>query len=70
MILLANDILRNRIKHLKKTQKGVKLSVTYMEMLSETKNLFLNVVQLVKANALLVKTIGLESKVVEEEILD
>ncbi len=53
MINQANDIIRNRIKILKKTQKGVKVSVTYMEMLSETKNLFLNVVQLVKANAYL-----------------
>ena len=38
---------------LKKTQKGVKISVTYMEMLSETKNLFLSVVHLVKADSLL-----------------
>ena len=51
LIEMANNILRNRIKILKKTQKGVKLSVTYMEMLSETKNLLLNVVQLVKAEA-------------------
>jgi len=46
MINLANEILLQRIKILKKTQKGVKVSVTYMEMLSETKNLFQNVVQL------------------------
>jgi len=51
MIEMANEILRQRIKILKKTQKGVKVSVTYMEMLSESKNLFLNVVQLVKADA-------------------
>jgi phosphate/sulfate permease len=53
MIHMANDILKHRIKILKKTQKGAKVSVTYMEMLSETKNLFLNVVHLVKAEALL-----------------
>lgn len=70
MITLANDILRARIKILKKTQKGVKLSVTYMEMLSETKNLFLNVVHLVKADAFLWETIGRERKDIEEEILD
>jgi hypothetical protein len=70
MILQANDILRNRIKHLKKTQKGVKLSVTYLEMLSETKNLFLNVVQLVKSNALLVETIRNQSEEEVVEILD
>ncbi|MCP4313221.1 MAG: phosphate permease [Bacteroidetes bacterium] len=56
MIDLANDILLNRIKILKKTQKGVKVSVTYMEMLNETKNLFINVVQLVKADAQLQET--------------
>ena len=54
---MANAILLNRIKILKKTQKGVKVSVTYMEMLSETKNLFLNVVHLVKAEALLQESI-------------
>lgn len=53
MVALANEILVNRIKILKKTQKGVKISVTYMEMLSETKNVFLNSVQLVKAERLL-----------------
>ncbi len=53
MINLANSILLNRIKILKKTQKGVKISVTYMEMLSETKNLFLSVVHLVKAESIL-----------------
>lgn len=51
LIDMANNILRNRIKILKKTRKGVKVSVTYIEMLSETKNLLLNVVHLVKADA-------------------
>lgn len=45
-----NEILYNRVKIIKKKQKGVKVSVTYIEMLSETKNLILNVVQLVKAD--------------------
>lgn len=58
MINMANDILVNRIKILKKTQKGVKISVTYMEMLSETKNLFLNSVHLVKAESLLHESMG------------
>ncbi len=70
MINMANDILRTRIKILKKTQKGVKVSVTYMEMLSETKSLFLNVVHLVKADALLVDTIALGKKNIEEEVSD
>jgi len=46
-----NGIIRSRIKILKKTQKGAKVSMTYIEMLTETKNLVLNVVQLVKADA-------------------
>jgi len=58
MINMANDILVNRIKILKKTQKGVKISVTYMEMLSETKNLFLSSVHLVKAESLLHESMG------------
>lgn len=50
MINIINGILYNRVKIIKKTKKGVKVSVTYIEMLSETKNLLLNVVQLVKAD--------------------
>ncbi len=50
LINLINDILYSRVKIIKKKQKGVKVSVTYIEMLSETKNLLLNVVQLVKAD--------------------
>jgi len=49
-INLINDILYHRVKIIKKKQKGVKVSVTYIEMLSETKNLLLNVVQLVKSD--------------------
>ena len=70
MIRLTNDILRNRIKILKKTQKGVKISVTYMEMLSETKNLFLNVVKLVKADAYLSNTLGPDKRDFEDIMLD
>jgi Na+/phosphate symporter len=71
MIHMANDILRSRIKILKKTQKGVKVSVTYMEMLSESKNLFLNVVHLTKANALLQDTMTLNRSVdIDAEVLD
>jgi len=51
MIEMANDILLNRVKILKKTRKGVKISVTYIEMLSETKNLFLSATNLLKAQA-------------------
>ncbi len=46
-----NDIIRNRIKILKKTQKGSKVSITYIDMLTETKNLILHVVQLIKASS-------------------
>jgi len=46
-----NEIIRNRIKILKKTQKGSKVSITYIDMLTETKNLILHVVQLIKANS-------------------
>ena len=50
LIGLINEILYNRVKIIKKKQKGVKVSLTYIEMLSETKNLLLHVVQLVKAD--------------------
>jgi len=70
MINMANDILVNRIKILKKTQKGVKISVTYMEMLSETKNLFLNSVHLVKAESLLHDSMGRIGINIEQNLLD
>ncbi|MFH0756835.1 MAG: phosphate permease, partial [Bacteroidota bacterium] len=69
MINLANDILLSRIKILKKTRKGVKVSVTYMEMLSETKNLLLDVVQLVKANVKLVESTIPGDEKAEEPVL-
>ena len=70
IISMANDILRNRIKILKKTQKGVKVSVTYIEMLSETKNLLLHVIQLVKADVNLLESLSPDVEEIEEEILD
>ncbi|MCK5135092.1 MAG: inorganic phosphate transporter [Bacteroidales bacterium] len=70
IINMANDILLSRIRILKKTQKGVKVSITYMDMLSETKNLMLNVVQLVKANTNLLESISEDAERLEEEVLD
>ena len=64
MISMANEILFSRIKIVKKNKKGVKLSATYIELLSETKNLLLNVVQLVKADMKL-----LDSKLAKGEIV-
>jgi len=70
MINMANEILVQRIKILKKTQKGVKISITYMEMLSETKNLFLNAVHLVKAESLLHESLGRNGITIETDIMD
>ena len=70
MINLINDILLNRIKILKKIQKGVKISVTYIEMLTETKNLLLNVVQLVKTDLKLHDSITSGEKLVKAEVLN
>jgi len=70
MINMANSILKNRVKILKKTQKGVKISVTYMEMLSESKNVFLNAVHLVKAESLLHKSMEKVTLPVDLDRLD
>ncbi len=70
MISLANDILLHRIKILKRIHKGVKVSVTYIEMLSETKNLLLDVVQLVKSDIKLFDSITSGKERVEVEVLD
>ena len=70
MIDMINDILVIRIKILKKTQKGVKLSVTLMEMLAESKKLFLDIVHLVKANATMQKSIVREAKDIDTDLLD
>jgi Na+/phosphate symporter len=67
LINLSNDLLRSRIKILKKARKSVKVSVTYMDMLSETKNLLLNVVQLVKAEVNLLESIKSEKRPFVEE---
>lgn len=56
LIELANELLVQRIKILKRTKKGLKFSVTSIEMLSETKNLLLDVAQLVKADTKLYKS--------------
>jgi phosphate/sulfate permease len=70
LVEMSNDILLNRIKILKKTQKGVKVSVTYIEMLSETKNLLLNVVQLAKATVSMLNSLSVQAEEVEIEVLD
>lgn len=70
LIEMSNDILLNRIKILKKTQKGVKVSVTYIEMLSETKNLLLTAVQLVRADISMLNSLSVHAKELEMEILD
>jgi phosphate/sulfate permease len=70
MISLANDILLQRIKILKRIHKGVKVSVTYIEMLSETKNLLLDVVQLVKSDIKLFDSITSGKERVAVEVLD
>ena len=70
MINMANEILVQRIKILKKTQKGVKISVTYMEMLSETKNLFIITVYLVKAESLLHESLRRNGIDIETDIMD
>ena len=67
---MANDILVHRIKILKKSQKGVKVSVTYIEMLSETRNLLLNVAQLVKAHKRLVDSFAGIAVAKGEEVVD
>ena len=53
IISLVNELIVTRVKIMKKSKKGVKLSVTYIEMLYETKNLLQTSVNLVKANSLL-----------------
>jgi phosphate/sulfate permease len=70
LINLANDIILKRIRILKKTQKGVKISATYIEMLSETKNLLLNAIQLVKSNGKLLESMTSRETVPEEMVLD
>jgi len=68
---MINNIVVSRIKILKKTKKGVKVSVTYLEMLSETKNLILHAVQLAKADIRLQESLSTETpRYIEEDILD
>ena len=70
LIDLANDIFRSRIKILKKPHKGVKVTITYMEMLVETKNLLLNVVQLVKSDFNLIESFTSAEEKATQEALD
>ena len=70
LVKLTNEILLNQVKTLKKIQKGAKLSATYIEMLSETKNLILNLVQLVKANAKLTSSLLTDEELLLEEVMD
>ncbi|MEA3462164.1 MAG: inorganic phosphate transporter, partial [Bacteroidota bacterium] len=70
LLAQVDEIQLNRIKLLKKTQKGVKVSVTYLDMLNETKNLVLNVVKLVKANISLLNTPDQDIVDVEQDVLD
>ena len=51
VVAQINEIIKHRIKILKKTQKGSKVSITYIDMLTETKNLVQHVVQLTKATS-------------------
>jgi hypothetical protein len=67
---MINDIIHQRIKLLKKGKKGVKISMTYIEMLTETKNLLLHVLQLLKANDSLLDSFTPELQPVEESFLD
>jgi len=69
MMDLVNEILLSRIKILKKNKKGVKISVTYIEMLTETKNLLLDLVQLVKSEVNLVQS-PVTEKTLLAEVLD
>lgn len=62
IIEMINDIIRKRIKILKKAKKGVKISMTYIEMLTESKNLLLHLVELVKANKNLLESLTPEKK--------
>ncbi len=65
LIDLINKIMLSRIKILKKKQKGVKVSMTYLDMLTETKGLLLHVVQLVEANRILLETLQSDQPVKE-----
>jgi len=59
---MINEIIKNRIKILKKAKKGVKISMTYIEMLTESKNLLLHLVQLVKAHMNLIQSMEKKKK--------
>ncbi|MGW8314233.1 MAG: inorganic phosphate transporter [Bacteroidales bacterium] len=69
LIELANEILVHRIKILKRTKKGIKFSMTYIEMLSETKNLLLDVVQLVKSDLKLFESLDRDEIRLESDMM-
>jgi Na+/phosphate symporter len=58
IIGMINSIIYNRIRILKKARKGVKISMTYIEMLTETKNLMLHVVKLLNASRSLQESVS------------
>ena len=62
LIESINEIIRHRIKILKKKQKGTKVSMTYIEMLTETKNLLLHVVQLIKADMNMTESLSIKKE--------
>jgi len=57
LIDIANNILLDRVKILRKNKKGVKISMTYIEMLTESRGLILNLTQLVKSEVRLYNSI-------------
>lgn len=70
IINMANELLLSRIKMLKKTRRGVKINITYLEMISETKSLIQNVIQLVKANSRLMDSFISDQEKMLEEVMD
>jgi len=72
LLEMINQIRMNRIKIIKKTRKGVKITMTFLDMLNETKNLILNVVHLIKANISLMNSVTgeVERKEIEIDVLD
>jgi len=70
LIQASNDILLQRIRILKRNKKGVKISVTYIEMLTETRNLLLSVSHVVKSELRLIDSVVSGVTVLEEEVQD
>jgi phosphate/sulfate permease len=68
IIDITNDILLNRVKILRKNKKGVKISMTYIEMLTETRSLILNLVQLVKSEVKLYDSVNAKNDLEGPEV--